>query len=313
MTFQNPIALLALLLVPALLGLYWLAQRRRQRYAVRFTNLALLGQVAPRRPGARRHIPAALLLVALAGLLVSFAGPHARFSVPKDRASVMMVIDVSGSMSVADIQPSRIEAAKQAAQSLVNSLPSGASIGLVAFSSRADLLTPLGTDRQQLLPAISSLTPGGGTALGDGLMLALDQLEAASSQSSQPTPSLIVLLTDGAANRGVPPDQAGARAAQDHIAIEAVGIGSRNGGGQVQGVDVGPVDEQALQALANQTSGHYYFASDAGNLSKIYASLGSRFGFKLENVDLTIPVAAFGTAILVLAGLLSLRWFRLFP
>jgi len=313
LTFQNPVALLALLLVPALIGLYWLAQRRRQRYAVRFTNLALPGQVAPRRPGARRPIPAALLLVALAGLLVSFAGPHARFSVAKDRASVMMVIDVSGSMSVADIQPSRIEAAKQAAQSLVNSLPSGASIGLVAFSSRADLLTPLGTDRQQLLPAISSLTPGGGTALGDGLMLALDQLEAASSQSSQPTPSLIVLLTDGAANRGVPPDQAGARAAQDHIAIEAVGIGSRNGGGQVQGVDVGPVDEQALQALANQTSGHYYFASDAGNLSKIYASLGSRFGFRLENVDLTIPVAAFGTAILVLAGLLSLRWFRLFP
>lgn len=313
MSFANPIALLALALVPTLAGLYWLAQRRRQRYAVRFTNLALLGQVAPQRPGARRHIPAALLLVALAGLLVSFAGPHARFSIPRERASVMLVVDVSGSMSVNDIQPSRIEAAKQAARSLVNSLPSGAWAGLVSFSSRANLLAPLAQDRSALLPGIDSLTPGGGTALGDGIMLALDQLEAASSQSSKPTPSLIVLLTDGAANRGIPPDQAGARAAADHIPIAAVGIGSRSGGGTVQGVEVGPVDEQTLQALADQTSGHYYFASDAGNLSKIYAALGTAFAYRVENVDLTVPVAAFGTAILVLAGLLSLRWFRLLP
>lgn len=314
MAFQTPAALLGLLALPLLAGLYLLGQRRRRKYAVRFTNLDLLGHVAGRQPGVRRHLPAVLFLVALSGLLVSFAGPKATIAIPRPRASVMLVMDVSGSMAASDIQPSRMAAAKRAAHSLVDALPSNASIGLVAFSSRARVVVPLSQDRDQLLPSIDGLTPGGGTALGDGLDLAVEQLQAVQrDQSGQPPPSMVVMLSDGAANAGVPPDQAAARAATANIPVETVGVGSRTAGATVQGQQVGAVDEETLQRIADATQGHYSFAGDSGSLKRIYSSLGERFGWRRETVDLTVPMAIAGTAVMVIAALLSLRWFRVLP
>jgi Ca-activated chloride channel homolog len=314
MSFQSPVALLALLAIPILAALYWLAQRRRHAYAVRFTNLELLGQVVPRGPGLRRHLPTALFLLALTGLAFSFAKPQATINVPGDRSSVMLVIDVSGSMQATDVQPTRLDAAINAAQSLVDSLPPNASVGLVAFNSSAFVISPLSSDRDALRAGLQSLRARGGTAIGDGINLALDQLGAPTSGpwSSAHPPSMIVLLTDGVSNAGVPPEQAAARAAEEHVAVNTVGVGSR--GTQpvfVLGQDVGGVDEQALQSVAQTTGGKYFFATEAGQLQQIYSSLGSQFGWKHEKVDLTVPFAMGGALVLVAGAGLSLLWFRL--
>jgi Ca-activated chloride channel family protein len=311
MSFQTPLALLALLAIPALTGLYWLAQRRRRAYAVRFTNLSLLGQVAPRQPGVRRHLPPILFLLAATGLLVSFAGPRATISVPKDRSDVMLVIDVSGSMQATDVQPTRLEAAKNAAKTLIDALPPNASIGLVAFSSRAFVISPLTSDHDSVKSALDTLQARGGTAIGDGIQLALDQITADSARPRPP--SMIVLLTDGVNNAGTSPDQAASQAAAAHVVVNTVGVGSRNGGVFVQGQDVGGVDEQALQSIAQATSGKYFFATAAGQLQQIYSTLGGQFGWRQERVDLTLPVEIAGVLVLLACAALSLRWFRLLP
>jgi Ca-activated chloride channel family protein len=314
MSFQSPIALLALVAVPVLAWLYWQAQRRRHVYAVRFTNLELLGQVVPRSPGLRRHVPAALLLLALTGLAFSFAKPQATINVPGDRSSVMLVIDVSGSMQATDISPTRIDAAVNAASTLVDALPPNASVGLVAFNSNAFVIVPLTQDRDELKSGLQTLHARGGTAIGDGIELALDQLGAPTSgawTASHP-PSMVVLLTDGVNNAGVDPQQAAARAAQVKVPVNTIGIGTQ--GAQpviVQGQDVGGIDTQALQDIAQTTGGKNFFASEAGQLQQIYSSLGSQFGWKHEKVDLTVPVAIIGTLVLLAGAGFSLLWFRL--
>jgi Ca-activated chloride channel family protein len=310
MTFGTPAALLALLLVPVAVGLYWLAQRRRRVYTIRFTNLALLGQVVPRGPAFRRHIPAGLFLLALTALAVSFSRPQAVFTVPKDRSQVMLVIDTSGSMQATDVQPTRLDAARNAAHTLVDKLPSNASVGLVAFSATAYLVAPLTEDHGAVVDSLQLLRARGGTAIGDGLNLALDQLEA--TGGTRP-PSMVVLLTDGVSNAGSPPEDAAARAAGDHIPVQTVGIGQRGGGVFVRGQDVGGVDEQTLQAIAQTTAGNYFYAVEAGQLQGIYAALGASFGWRQEKVDLTVPLVLGGTLVLLACAALSLRWFRLLP
>jgi Ca-activated chloride channel family protein len=313
MSFQSPIALLALVAIPVLAALYWLAQQRRRAYAVRFTNLELLGQVVPRGPGVRRHLPTALFLLALTGLAFSFAKPQATINVPGDRSSVMLVIDVSGSMQATDVQPTRLGAAVNAAQSLVDSLPPNASVGLIAFNATAFVITPLTSDREALRAGLQSLRARGGTAIGDGLNLALDQLGAPASGPWGPhPPSMVVLLTDGVTNAGIAPQQASARAAEEHVPVNAVGVGSRGSAPvYVLGQDVGGVDTLLLQSMAYQTGGKFFFASEAGQLQQVYTSLGSQFGWKHEKVDLTVPFAIAGTLVLLAGAGFSLMWFRL--
>ena len=313
MSFEVPLALLGLALIPVLGGIYWLAQRRRRAYAVRFTNLALLGQVAPRGPGLRRHLPAALFLLSLAALLVSFARPQATISVPKERSNVMLVIDTSGSMQATDVSPSRLQAAQSAARSLVDALPPNASVGLIGFNSGAYVAAPLTTDRGDLYGPLRGLRAQGGTASGDGMNLALDQLSEAGRDSGKRPPSMIVLLTDGVSNAGTSPDDAAARAASEHIPVETVGIGQRGGSVYVRGQDVGGVDELELQSIAQATDGQYFYASEAGQLQRIYSTLGSQFGWRQEHADLTVPTAVAATLVLVACAAVSLRWFRLLP
>jgi Ca-activated chloride channel family protein len=313
MTFGLPIALLALLLLPVAVGLYWLAQRRRSAYTIRFTNLALLGQVAPRGPGLRRHLPAGLFLLALTALVVSFSRPQAVITIPKDRSQVMLVIDTSGSMQATDVQPTRLDAARNAAHSLIDSLPGNASIGLIGFSATAYVVSPLTGDHGAVIDSLQYLQARGGTAIGDGLNLALDQLGVTASGSQSRPPSMVVLLTDGVSNAGSPAQDAAGRAAAAHIPVETIGVGTRNGGVFVRGQDVGGVDEQTLQAIAQTTSGKYFFAEEAGQLQSIYSTLGSQFGWRQQRVDLTVPMVLGGTLILVAGAALSLRWFRLLP
>jgi len=315
MSFESPWLLLGLLAVPLLIGLYLTSQQRRRTYAVRFTNLALLNQVMGKGPGFRRHIPAILFIAGLAGLLLSMARPQAIIRIPKGQTNVMLAVDVSGSMAATDVHPTRIDAAIAAGRTLIDKLPSNAQVGLVIFNSRAQVLAPLTSDKGSVKDALGSLAPGGGTAIGDAIQVAVAQLANIVNPNGPRSQryAMVVLLTDGSSNTGIDNMTAAANAAQAHIPVDTIGIGGRNQTTIVQGGVVDGVDEQALQAIAAATGGHYYYAADEGQLSKIYSDLGSRIGWVTTRLDLTVPVLALGTIILVVGGLFSLRWFRLLP
>jgi Ca-activated chloride channel family protein len=310
MTFQWPLALLLLVLVPMLIGLYLLAQRRRQRYAVRFTNLALLHTVVGRGPGRRRHIPAALFLLGVAALLTALARPTGVIAVPRDEATIMIVMDVSGSMAADDLQPDRMAAARQAARAFVQALPDYARVGLVSFSTRARVDAAPTSDHTAVLRAIDRLTPDGGTAIGDGLDLALDQLAAGTAD--HPAPGLVVLLSDGQSSAGIAPETAAARAASVHVKVYTVGVGQRGAVPVVHGQAV-RLDETALRQIATTTGASYFYAEESGKLQQIYADLGVQIGWGEERTEITALVSALGTLLVLGGGLLSLRWFQRLP
>jgi Ca-activated chloride channel family protein len=315
MSFGSPLFLLLLLLLPCLAGLYWLSQLRRRRYAVRFTNLHLLRQVMGPTPGVRRHLPPLLFLLGMTGLLVAMARPAATLRVPGNQVSVMLAIDVSGSMQATDVQPTRLDAARSAARTLIDDLPGNARVGLVSFNAFATLVAPLSEDHSATKNALDSLQAQGGTAIGDGIEASLRQLDpngTARPSSGRPS-SMIVLLTDGSSNTGVDTQQAAADAKAAGVPVQTVGIGARNQMTYVQGQLIDGVDEQALQTISGMTGGHYYYAEEASQLQQIYTSLGSSFGWRSKHLDLTIPVLGLGTAIVAAGGLLSLLWFRLLP
>jgi len=314
-TFQNPIFLPVLILVPGLALLYILAQRRRSAYVVRFTNLDLLASVVGKRPGIRRHVPTALFLLGLTGLVLAAAGPVLNLEVARNRASVMLVIDVSGSMEATDVLPSRLDAARSAARTLIDQLPPSAEVGLVSFNTKATLLTPLTTNRDSVTIALDSLRAEGGTAIGDGITAALDELArsvATTPEASRP-PAIIVLLTDGSSNAGIDPQTAAENARAASVAVQTVGIGQRDKPTFVHGQQVDAVDETVLQGIAATTGGKYYYAEAAGQLSKIYGSLGSSFGWQFLRLDILVPMLLVGIFVLLIGGFLSMRWFRTFP
>jgi Ca-activated chloride channel family protein len=315
MSFQSPWLLLGLLAIPLLVGLYISSQQRRRAYAVRFTNLALLNQVMGKGPGFRRHLPAILFIAGVAGLLLSIARPQATIRVPKGQTSVMLAVDVSGSMAATDVQPTRIEAAIAASRTLIDKLPNNAQVGLVIFNSQAEVIAPLTSDKGSVKDALGSLAPGGGTAIGDAIQVAVAQLANIADPNGPKSQNyaMVVLLTDGSSNTGVDPATAAANAAQAKIPVQTIGIGQRNQTTMVHGRVVDGVDEQALQQISSVTGGHYYYAADQAQLSKIYSDLGSRIGWVTTKLDLTVPFVALGSIILVAGGLFSLRWFRLLP
>jgi Ca-activated chloride channel family protein len=315
MSFQSPWLLLGLLAIPLLVGLYITSQQRRRVYAVRFTNLSLLNQVMGKGPGFRRHLPAILFIAGVAGLLFSMARPQATVRVPKGQTSVMLAVDVSGSMAATDVQPTRVQAAIAAGRTLIDKLPGNAQVGLVIFNARAEVVAPLTTDKGSVKDALGSLVPGGGTAIGDAIQVAIAQLANIVDPNGPKSQNYarVVLLTDGSSNTGIDPVTAAGNAAQAKIPVDTIGIGQRNQTTMVQGRVVDGVDEQALQQISSATGGHYYYAADEGQLSKIYGDIGSRIGWVTTKLDLTVPLMALGTIILVAGGLFSLRWFRLLP
>jgi Ca-activated chloride channel family protein len=315
MSFQSPWLLLGLLAIPLLVGFYVTSQQRRRAYAVRFTNLTLLKQVMGKGPGFRRHLPAILFIAGVAGLLFSMARPQATIRIPKGQTSVMLAVDVSGSMAATDVQPTRIEAAISAGRTLIDKLPSNAQVGLVIFNAQAEVVAPLTTDKGSVKDALGTLRPGGGTAIGSAIQVAVAQLANIVDPNGPKSQNYarVVLLTDGSSNTGVDNAAAAANAAQARIPVDTIGVGQRNQTTMVQGRVVDGVDEQALQQISSATGGHYYYAADEGQLSKIYSDIGSRIGWVTTKLDLTVPLLALGTIILVAGGLFSLRWFRLLP
>ena len=315
MSFQSPWLLIGLLAVPLLVLLYLASQRRRRAYAVRFTNVALLKQVMGKGPGFRRHIPAILFVAGLAGLLLALARPQATIRIPKGQTSVVLAVDVSGSMAATDVSPTRMDAAITAGRSLIDKLPGNADVSLVIFNSQAQVASPLTSDKGSVKDTLGTLAPGGGTAIGSAIQVSVAQLAKIvdPNQPKSQHAAIVVLLTDGASNTGVDPMEAASNASQAHIPVDTVGVGQRNQTTLLGGRPVDGVDEQALQQIATATGGHYYFAADEGQLNKIYSDLGSHIGWVTTRVDLTAPVLGAGILIVVMGALFSLRWFRLLP
>lgn len=320
MSFESPLLLVALAVVPLAALAYWWLQRRPSPYAVRFSNLSVLASVVGARSSWRRHVPAALLLVALATLLVGFARPTVMRSVPSERAAVVLVVDVSGSMRAADVQPTRLAAAKRAMETFVDRIPRELRVGLVSFSDEAQVIVPPTADRDLLEQGIGLLGPGFGTALGDAIARGVDLARSSTGEAGgdPQTPARdsegralasVLLLSDGAQTRGVlSPGQAAEQAIEAGVPVYTVALGTDAGTievgppGQRQVVPV-PPDRETLAAVADVTGGETFDAESADALRKVYDTLGSRIGRTSAPREVTSAFVAAGA--LLLAGAAS--------
>lgn len=344
MTFASPELLLGLLLVPAAIGLYVLVQRRRNRYAVRFTNVDLLANIAPRTPSWRRHVPPVLYLVAITALVIGLARPSMVMAVPRNEATIVLTIDVSGSMQATDVDPTRLAAAKKAANQFVDQLPASFKVGLVVFSTEARIaLTPT-TDHGQVHDAIDNLVARGGTAMGDAIELSLQaagvtktdnstaggptaspDASAPPVSSGAPAPKekplvATVLLSDGANSTGqTEPQQAADDAAAAGVPIYTIALGTADGTvevqnpfGQMEQLQV-PPDTDTLSAVAETTGGKFFTAPSAEDLAQIYENLGSKVGYTQQEQEVTQLFAGAGLIFVLIGAGLAAHWFNRFP
>jgi Ca-activated chloride channel family protein len=289
-------------------------QRMRRRYSVRFTNLELLGSVVPKRARWRRHVPAALGVAATALLVVAVARPEAWVHVHRKGAQVMLVTDISGSMQSKDVAPSRISAARAAADAFLSRLPKGDWVGAIAFNDRVTTLTAPTFDRDAVRRALAGLDPVGGTATGDAIDAALKSLRGTGARGGA-----IVLVSDGKANSGVDPLKAAQRAKAAGVPISAVALGTKGGlvlvtdkQGRKTSIAV-PADPDALRAIARTSGGHFVEARDAQGLVDSYKGFGAQIGTERELRELTAAFAGAALLLVVLGGGLSLAWFGRCP
>jgi Ca-activated chloride channel family protein len=308
MSFQAPLALLALGLVPVAIALYALAQRRTRRYAVRFPAAGAIARLVP-NPGWRRHVPAALMALALAVGLTALARPEATVAVPVERASVMLVTDGSGSMQATDVQPSRLEAARDAARDFVDEVPKELQIGYVGFSDGPHTVVAPSADRAPVDAALEGLTADGGTATGDALRAALDALPEDERNGDRP-PAAIVLLSDGRRTAGADPVTVAREAARARVPVFTVSLGTPAGVLDTPGGRLNvPPDPETMQEIAELTGGQAFTVDDAGELGEIYERLGSQIGAREERREITAGFAGGAVLLLVGAVALSLRGF----
>jgi len=301
MSFASPLALLCLFAVPLAILVHASAQRRRRRYPVRFPALATLAAIAAPEPQWRRHVPLALFALAVAALALSLARPQRTIAVPVERASVVLVTDVSRSMSSTDVSPTRLEAARRAAQNFLDSVPDELRVGLVSFSDGAQTLQTPTTDRDALAQALETLQPLAGTATGAGLRAALDDLKIRGDASERRPPAALVLLSDGAAKDGDAQFSVAAEARRLRVPIYTVALGTPGGTITIQGQVLRvPPDPEALRRIASTTGGEAFRAEDSDQLDAVYDRLGSQIGTKPEKREITALFAGF--ALLLLGG-----------
>jgi Ca-activated chloride channel family protein len=366
-TFAWPLALLLTLTVPLVWGLYVLAMRRRRKQAVSYSSVALLRSVLPRRSRWRRHLPVAALLSSLGVLGIAAARPQMVRSVPTARTSIILALDVSRSMCATDVEPNRIAAAQRAARDFVEDLPSGTRLGLVVFSGYAQVAVPPTDDYDALVGSIDALTTGRGTAIGAAMLKSLDAIaeinpdvqpvgDAAASGltgvAPPPAPraapgaggfisDIVVLLTDGANTRGIPPLDAVPYAVERRVRIYTIGFGTAQptalactaeqmggdirgfggsgfgggglgagGGGFGGGGGRSPLraDNATLQQVAEQTGGMFYSAEDAPQLRRVFADLPKDVTVQKEPREVTAPFVALGALLAAVAIGASIKW-----
>lgn len=316
-TFVEKNRLWLLLLVAALAVSYLITQRRRSTYAVRFTNLALLDSVAPKRPGWRRHLPAVFLLLALCGMVGAFAKPARNTRVPRERATIMMAIDTSLSMEAKDVQPSRLKAAQTAAKDFVKLLPPRLNVGLVTFNGTAVVRVAPTQDREELVAAIDQLRLGERTAIGEAIYASLDAIKAApQSSDGKKVPARIVLMSDGETTSGRPDAQAAAAAKKANVPVSTIAFGTSNGTIELPGQEgpiAVPVNPAALAKVANATNGTAFTAATSSELKRVYEDIGSSVGYTTELRDITGVFVGGSLVVLFLAAGLSQLWFSRLP
>jgi Ca-activated chloride channel family protein len=344
MSLSWPWALLALLAIPLVIAAWWWTRRRRRRGAVRVTSIALVRASLPGRNRWRRIIPAALLLLGLAVLGVGAARPQATVPVPAKSGTIMLTLDVSGSMCSTDVKPNRITAAEDAASAFIKSEAGGPRIGLVAFAGTAGVLVPPTADSGSLLHALTGLSTGRGTAIGEGILTSLDAIAqvdpSVSPTGTRPTAArrqahdVIVVLTDGSNNAGVDPQTAARQAAARGVRVFTIGFGTTNpaplvcsnsqfggfGGGGPGGGFGGfggrnplVADYGALRQIASITGGKFYRAQNAGQLKAALGNLSGTFKIIREHLDIAAWFAGFGGLFIAAALALSLWWNRTRP
>ena len=347
MTFERPLLLLALLAVPLAFGLYVLAERRRMRYAIRFTNLDVLAGVVGDRYR-RRFVPLALFLLALAALCVGMARPQHTTLVPRDRATVILVLDVSRSMQAKDVKPNRIGAAAAAVRTFLDRVPDRLQVGLIAFAGDPAVANPPTTNHdlvRKSLDTIEWFPSFGGTAIGDALAAAVklgqqavsgESGNLASATTAAPNTQTrglvsILFLSDGAQTRGdLEPLEGADLAKAAGIPVYTVALGTPGGtltfgpgggpaadggggGGYPGGLFGGrrvpvPPDPDTLRAIADRTGGQFFAAQSAKSLQSAYQKLGSSLGRKPGKSEITYVFLAAAALLLVAAGLLSALW-----
>jgi Ca-activated chloride channel homolog len=320
LSFEWPLALLGLLVVPALVAAYVYRERRKVDAARRFGNPALLPNLVDARPGWRRHLPLAVLLVALAAMVVGVARPHAKVSIREQEATVILAIDTSLSMQATDVRPSRLEAARAAARAFLVNVPEKFRVGVVGFTGRAYVAVPPTHDRALAAQALHSLRSGEGTALGDAVALGLRLAGRQRTSSGAAPPAAMLVISDGAQMSGQTRPSAAARQARiHHVPVYTVVLGTPDGvveaplpGGFRAQIRVPPRPD-TLRQLARETGGKYFTATNDARLREIYERLGSRLGSRRQSREISDVFAGGSAALLLFGGALSALWFRRVP
>ena len=315
MTFLEPQRLWWLLIVVAVVAAYVLAQRQRRQYTVRFTNLELLDQVVPHRPDVRRHVPPALFAAALGVLVAALAQPAMPVEQPRERATIMVAVDVSLSMAANDIEPDRLAAAKESAQGFVDTLPERFNVGLVSFSSTATVVSSPTHDHQAVLSSIENLRLGPGTAIGEGVFASLESIRGFDEDSQEdPPPSAIVLLSDGENTSGRDIAQASAVAAEEEVPVSTIAFGSGAAMIEIDGYQVpADIDKEALQGLAGDTGGHFYEAESEKELNQVYEDIGSSLGTEVVHEEVVTRFVVAALLLFLSTAVTSLLWFQRIP
>ena len=313
MHFVSPGWLLLLLVVVALVALYVVLQLRRVKYVARFSNVELLGSVAPRRPGWRRHLTFALLMIGLTVLTIGVAQPTGKTRVPRERATVMMAIDVSLSMEATDVLPSRIGAAKAAAVEFADLLPARINLGLVDFGGSASLLVSPTLDRAPVKAAIKKMELQNSTAIGDAIFTSLQAIsvfQASTTAAGQaPPPARIVLLSDGSNTVGRSIEDAIAAAQKQHVQISTIAFGTQTGTVTYQGQIIRvPADDQALSQIASQTGGTFHEAHSQQELEGVYRNIGTQIGYETKQHVISWRFLMLGMLLVLAAAGSSMYW-----
>ena len=355
MSFLSPGFLSLLLILPLAAGAYLWALRRRKRIAVQYSSLALILEALPDRSDWRRHLPLMLFLLALASLILALARPITALRVPATNTTIILAMDVSLSMCSSDIPPNRLSVAQQAAETLIQNKEPGMQIGIVAFSGLAELVAPPTTDKEVLLKAVHNLRAGRRTAIGSAILRSIDAI-AEIDEAVAPTnvflsldedtfspvqkgvfqPDIIVLLTDGASNRGTAPLDAAQAAVDRGLHIYTIGYGTEEGapfictpmqlagiefeegfgggffGGGIAGASGGRfqrgLDEETLKQIAAITEAEYYLAESAEELLDVFAEIPSQLSTIKVTTEISAAFTGIGAILLLVAIGLSQRW-----
>ena len=345
MKFLWPEALVLLLVVPLAAVLYVWLLARRKRVAVRYANLPLVREAMGRGPGWRRHVPPVLFLLALTCMLLAVARPTAVVTLPSQHKTVVLAMDVSGSMRATDVQPNRLVAAQDAAKAFIADQPPFTRIGIVSFAGTAALVQPPTQSREDLIAAIDRFQLQRATAIGSGIIVslaaifpdagidisqfsqgrdhrgaALDRPKQAEKEKApvKPVPpgsypsAVIILLTDGQRTTGPDPLEAAKLAADRGVRVFTVGIGTKEG--EVIGFEGWSMrvrlDEDTLKQVANITQGEYFYAGTAVDLKKVYENLNSRLVLEKKETEVSALFAGAGALLALIAAALSVLWFH---